>query len=196
MSTGERSASVLVFVGRRSLVVGATVLLTVGRLCLAPSLQAQQTDPAGEPGPRRAALSGGLGNHYGGVGAQVEVYALHERASILGAAGYASGPIRDGAFTFAAAVRGYLPGQRHRVYGSLGVAPLESEQEWTFASVDVGITQGTLSDPRFHYGPTVSAGYQYTARRGFTAQLGGGVGFHADGVFLVLDAGAGYTFGR
>lgn len=74
--------------------------------------------------------------------------------------------------------------------------PLETRQEYTEEIVDVGLTDGHLSDPEFLYGPTVSVGYQYTSRHGFTGQLGTGVGFSDDGAFFVFEVGAGYTFGR
>ena len=184
------------YAGGRALAFGAFLLFSLGSAWSPLDVNAQQASPQERLGPRRATLSGGFGNHYGGIGGQIEVHALKERASILGAAGYAPGSIQSGGLTGAVAIRGYLPGLRHRFYGSLGIAPLESYQEWTMESVDLGITRWTVSDPEFHYGPTVSAGYQYSARRGFTAQLGAGVGYYEKGSFFVLDVGAGYTFGR
>jgi hypothetical protein len=98
----------------------------------------------------------------GWFGAQGERYFAHERRSVFFGLGYT--PNLDEGDTagpaVATGVRGYTGGTRHRAFVELSLSQI--------AVTSLG---------GHHYGPGVQLGYQYTARRGFTAVASAGVGY-------------------
>ena len=141
--------------------------------------------------PRQWTVAAGLGNSMGWFGMQGERHDGRNRASAFVGIGYT--PAIDAGdpsgVTFAAGVRGFTPGERHRGFLELAVSQI---------AIDDGAGRGR------YYGPALQAGYHYTARHGFTFLLSGGVG-RALGVdeavtssrwLAVLGAGAGYTWRR
>jgi hypothetical protein len=129
----------------------------------------------------------------GWFGLQGERYFARERLSLFLGAGYtpeidpgmATGP------TFAAGIRGFTPGLKHRGFLALSLSQLAVEQTFDGASA------------RRHYGPGIEAGYQFTSRGGFTivASLGVGYapgvrGYAASKVGEMAALGLGYTWRR
>jgi len=152
-----------------------------------------------EPGRRRATLLGGVGNTMGWLGIQGEVYALGDRASLVGGLGAVVGdsdagdlpgaPAPDGA-TYAIAARLFTGGTNHRAF----LEASYSQVAWRASGSHAG---GWRHDRL--YGPGAQLGYQYVADGGFTALASGGVGYgrtdagsdHAD---ILLGFGLGYTW--
>jgi hypothetical protein len=161
-------------------------------LATVSSAAAQDTAAAREP-RRIATLTVGLGNSMGWFGVQGERYFGPGRLSAFLGAGYtpavdegdASGP------TFAAGVRGYTRGLKHRGFLELLFCQLAVEKGFGF-----------VANPRRFYGPGVELGYQFASRGGFTALASAGIGW-APGlpegekeVGEVLGLGFGYTWRR
>lgn len=69
------------------------------------------------------ALTGGLGNSLGGLGAGVEHYLARSRVSASAGLGYWPGDLCDGTLSGAAAVRGFI-GSRHRGFLELSYSLL------------------------------------------------------------------------
>jgi hypothetical protein len=160
-------------------------------LCLAllaaTAAPAQSQVPT--PGPRTATLVAGIGNAMGWFGLQGEGYLAQERISLFGGLGYTPS-IDEGdptGVTVAAGVRGFTRGATHRGFLELSVS-------------QVAIEEGPGG--RRLYGPGLQAGWQYAARRGFTAMASVGLGYAPDAVFgtasvvPTLGLGAGYTWRR
>ena len=148
--------------------------------------------PAQDAPPLRTfTVTAGVGNSMGWFGAQGERYFGPDRLSAFVGAGYTpsldqfepSGP------TFAAGLRGYTAGFKHRGF-------LE-------ASVSQIFTESNAFEPgRRLYGPGLSAGYQYVSRGGFTLMTSLGLGY-APGVTEgntkiggLVNLGLGYTWRR
>ena len=147
--------------------------------------------PAQEAAPLRVVtVTAGVGNAMGWLGAQGERYFGPDRLSAFVGAGYTpstdqyetSGP------TFAAGLRGYTPGFRHRGFLEVSVSQIFTESD----SLE---TDGL-------YGPGLAAGYQYASRGGFTLMTSLGVGYAPgvnDGytkVGALFNLGLGYTWRR
>jgi hypothetical protein len=133
------------------------------------------------------ALTGGLGNVLGGLGAGAEYYLAGSRISVAGSLGYWPGesPCDRGSLSGAAAMRGFV-GSRHRGFLELSYSLLAIS--CTFAGGDF----------ERHYGPGLSLGYRYTGSDGFTFTAAGGVGdvpgeFGTEPIILL---GLGYTWKR
>jgi hypothetical protein len=142
----------------------ARLLLTLLLVALPLPLAGQVTAPAA-PRLRVATITAGTGNALGWFGVQGEHY-WEDRFSVFTGVGYTpsiddypSGP------TFAAGMRGYTGGYRHRGFLELSVSQLV-----LFRGFDG-------EDPRRLYGPGVQVGYQYAAAGGFTAMVSAGVGY-------------------
>lgn len=134
-----------------------------------------------------AALTAGLGNTLGGLGAGVERYLARSRVSLSAGLGYwPTGSLCDrGTFSGAAAARGFI-GSRHRGFLELSYSLLAISCTFT----------GDIIDR--HYGPGLSLGYRYTGSDGFTFTAAGGVGdvpgeFGTEPLILL---GLGYTWHR
>jgi hypothetical protein len=155
-------------------------------LAVPRSLPAQDVPPV-----RVFTVTAGIGNAMGWLGAQGERYFGPDRLSAFVGAGYTpsldqgepSGP------TFAAGLRGYTAGFRHRGF-------LEASVSQIFTEIN-GLEPG-----RRLYGPGLTAGYQYAARGGFTLMLSLGLGY-APGVDNgqskvggLVNLGLGYTWRR
>ena len=140
---------------------------------------------------RAFTVTAGVGNAMGWFGAQGERYFATDRLSAFVGAGYTpsldqyepSGP------TFAAGLRGYTAGFRHRGF-------LEASVSQVFTERDPFGPGSRL------YGPGIAAGYQYAARGGFTLMTSLGVGY-APGVDeghtkigALANLGFGYTWRR
>ena len=164
-------------------IIPLVVLLFLGSL---PALMAQ--DSAARR--RIATVTAGIGNTMGWLGAQGERYFAHERLSAFVGLGYT--PVRDSGDpsgpTFAAGLRGFTPGVKHRGFLALCVAQL---------AVETG-----TDDPGRQYGPGLEAGYQFASLGGFTVMLGAGVGYAPgmpegqDKVGSMIELGLGYTWRR
>jgi hypothetical protein len=148
-------------------------------LVLTASLPAQERRPV-------VALTGGLGNVLGGLGAGVEYYLAGSRVSAAAGLGYwpAESPCR-GTLSGAGAVRGFI-GSRHRGFLELSYSLLQ------VSCTLVG------DDLNRHYGPGLSLGYRYTGSDGFTFTAGAGVGDVPDdfGTEVIVLLGLGYTWQR
>ena len=149
-------------------------------LVLALPVSAQDSQP-------HVALTGGLGNVLGGLGAAAEYYLAGARLSASGGLGYwPGGSCSEGTFSGAGALRGFAGGRRHRAFLELSYSLL------------------AISCPVFgdeterHYGPGVSLGYRYTGMDGFTFTAGAGIGdvpgdFGTEALILLA---LGYTWRR
>lgn len=156
-------------------------------------LAAQETADSAPP-ERRATLTGGVGNAMGWFGLQGERYFTKERLSGFIGAGYTpriddgdSGP------TFAAGVRGFTAGFKHRGFLELSISRV---------FVEAGGDPLARDELDRLYGPGLQAGYQFVSRGGFTLMASIGLGY-APGVpegesgFGGLGAiGLGYTWRR
>jgi len=164
------------------------VLPTLSSLLL---LLVPRSIPAQEAAPLRVVtVTAGLGNAMGWLGAQGERYFGPDRLSAFVGAGYTpstdqyetSGP------TFAAGLRGYTSGFKHRGFLEASVSQIFTESD--------SLETGGL------YGPGLAAGYQYASRGGFTLMTSLGVGYAPgvnDGyskVGAVVNLGLGYTWRR
>jgi hypothetical protein len=149
-------------------------------LVLTASLPAQERRPV-------VALTGGLGNVLGGLGAGVEYYLAGSRVSAAVGLGYwpEESLCDRGTLSGAAAVRGFVGG-RHRGFLEVSYSLLQ--------------TSCTLFGDDFnrHYGPGLSLGYRYTGSDGFTFTAGAGVGDVPDdfGTEVIVLLGLGYTWQR
>jgi hypothetical protein len=163
------------------------VLAGVGRV-----VAAQELTLADRPLERGATLTAGLGNTLGWFGAQGEKYFGGSRFSGFLGAGYTPS-IDEGdpsGMTFAAGVRGYTAGFKHRGFLALSVSQL------------VVVTSFIPDESTRLYGPGVEVGYQFVSAGGFTVFTSAGVGW-APGVpegesefGEVLGVGLGYTWRR
>lgn len=161
---------------------GAAVVLVACQVLAVPSAVAQEPDRDF----RRFTLTAGLGNPMGWLGAQGETYFAREHLSAFLGLGYtpefesdeASGP------TFAAGIRAYTAGARHRGYAELSVSQVmtvQDGQDW--------VNGEWVPEPAHRlYGPGLQLGYQYASFAGFTVQasLGAGYAITADDTDLGL----------
>lgn len=138
-----------------------------------------------------ATLTAGVGNAMGWFGVQAERYFAQERLSGFLGAGYT--PSLDqgdpSGLTFAAGIRGFTAGVKHRAFLALSVS-------------QIFIESGFTANPRRLYGPGLEVGYQFVSRGGFTLMASLGVGV-APGVPEgesevggLLGLGLGYTWRR
>ena len=134
------------------------------------------------------AVTGGLGNVLGGLGAGVEYYLAQSRVSGAVGLGYWPGgsSCSGGTFAGAAAMRAFTGGRRHRVF---------LELSYSLLAVSCPLDSDDIDR---YYGPGVSLGYRYTGSDGFTFTAGGGLGdvsggFGTEGIVLL---GLGYTWRR
>ena len=159
----------------------APILLAL-LLSLATSVSAQDTRP-------RVALTGGLGNALGGLGAGLEYYLAQSRVSLGAAVGYwPDGSGCPATSSGAGSLRGFTGGRNHRAF-----------LELSYSLVAISCT--LFGDPQLvqhHYGPGLSLGYRYTASKGFTFTAGGGVANVSGdvGTELLILLGLGYTWRR
>jgi hypothetical protein len=131
------------------------------------------------------ALTGGLGNVLGGLGAGAEYYLAGSRLSVAGGLGYwpEGESLCAGTLSGAGALRGFV-GNRHRGFFEL-----------SYSLLQVSCTFGSDELDR-HYGPGVSVGYRYTGSDGFTFTAGAGVGDVTGdfGTEVMVLLGLGYTW--
>lgn len=127
----------------------------------------------------------------GWIGLEAERYFARERLSAFLGAGYTptldpgdpSGP------TFAAGVRGFTAGFKHRGFLALSISQI---------FVETALTE----DPGRLYGPGLEAGYQFVSRGGFTFMASVGMGYapgapeEASEVGELIGIGFGYTWRR
>jgi len=147
--------------------------------------------PAQEAPPLRVVtVTAGLGNAMGWLGAQGERYFGPDRLSAFVGAGYtpSTDQYETSGLTFAAGLRGYTPGFKHRGFLEVSVSQIFTETD--------SLETGGL------YGPGLAAGYQYASRGGFTLMTSLGVGYAPgvnDGynkVGALVNLGLGYTWRR
>lgn len=149
--------------------VGTLILLA---LAVAAPIRAQSAAAEDEsPSPRRTAFlvileNTLVGDPLGWVGGQVELPVAGDRLSAFGGLGYTPEVPERGdpsGLSFAVGMRGYHSvAVRHRFF-----------LETTFRQVGTGL--GELLR-----GPALQAGYRYTAERGFTLLVSGGIGYAID----------------
>lgn len=139
----------------------------------------------------------------GWLGVAVESYHSDGRFSAFGGLGYTpeydqgvpAGP------TFAAGIRAYTLGIKHRVFAELSVFQVAIRRSIrAFVEESVGVFNVMeVKDGKRYYGPGLQVGYQYVTAGGFTFVVSAGAG-HAFGVadrFLdLLNLGLGYTWRR
>jgi hypothetical protein len=148
-------------------------------LVLAAPASAQERRPV-------VALTGGLGNVLGGLGAGAEYYLARSRLSVAAGLGYwPEESICDhGTLSGAAAVRGFTGGRRHRAF-----------LEASYSLLQISCTFGS-DEVEGHYGPGLSLGYRYTGSDGFTFTAAAGVGDAEFGAEFMAMLGLGYTWQR
>ena len=144
------------------------LVLLVLMLSVPASLYGQAASPGAQP-ERIITVTAGTGNALGWFGLQGERYWARDRLSAFLGAGYTpeidagdpSGP------TFAAGVRGFTPGYKHRGFLELSVSQLV-------------LVSGPGEEHRRLYGPGLQAGYQFVSAGGFTFMLSLGLGYAPD----------------
>ena len=131
----------------------------------------------------------------GWLGAAAEFYFSGGRLSGFGGVGYTP-EINQGdptGMTFAAGVRAYTLGIKHRAFAEL-----------SFSQVAISSRPAFLGEGERHYGPGIQAGYQYVTAGGFTFVVSAGVGYAlgkpesvtSSSVSPLLNLGFGYTWRR
>ena len=144
--------------------MGVPVKLVLLLVALPLPLAGQGSD---SPMPRQriATLTAGTGNALGWFGAQGERYWRDRYSGFLGL-GYTPAIEEDypSGATFAAGVRGYTGGYRHRGFLELSVSQLVLERSFG-------------DDKHRHYGPGLQGGYQMATGGGFTLMASLGVGW-------------------
>lgn len=168
-----------------------TRLLTVLLLLVLPISLAGQIEDRAAARQRVATVTAGTGNALGWFGLQGERYWRDRYSGFIGIGytpsidGYPSGP------AFAAGVRSYAGGYRHRGF-----------LELSFSQLVLFRPAGDDDDGRRIYGPGLQAGYQLATAGGFTAMVSLGVGYAPtvpegnDEVGLMGGLSFGYTWRR
>jgi hypothetical protein len=157
------------------------IRLIVCGLSLVCSLPAfAQDDGAADLSNRKVTVMAGIGNIFAGFGSTIEVYPFHKQVGLVGGIGYV--PDSDNGVSGAGALRLSTGGDRHRLFleGSFG---------------PVAVSVGNFSQST-HYGFGGAVGYSYTARRGFTVLISGGLGRTTSvaDTEALLSFGMGYTW--
>jgi hypothetical protein len=166
----------------------SAITLLVG---LAGVASAQEAPARPYPGPRLVSLTAGVGNAMGWLGAQGERYLLDERLSVFVGVGYTpqidpgdpTGP------TFAAGLRSFTSGLKHRLFLEASASQLVLE------------TEGADGGRRL-YGPGLQGGYQFVSAGGFTLMASIGAGYALgvprgeDPWATQVGLGLGYTWRR
>ena len=142
------------------------LVLWVLMLSVPAPLCGQAGSPWAGQRKRIVTVTAGSGNALGWLGLQGERYWSRDRLSAFVGAGYTpelddgdpSGP------TFAAGVRGFTPGFKHRGFLELSVSQL-------------ALVYGPAEERRRLYGPGLQAGYQFVSAGGFTLMLSLGLGY-------------------
>lgn len=145
----------------------------LGRCALAMSLALLPGPAAAQDRETQATLGvtllAGLGNDFGWLGTQVSAPVRPRRALFAGV-GYT--PALDegdpSGITFAAGLRGFSRGTRHRGLLEIGVTQIV---------VETSVTPLAGVRGRRLYGPSAQLGYQYISRGGLTALVTVGVGY-------------------
>ena len=167
--------------------------LLVLALSLPTSADSQQpAAPFMQPAPRAMTLTAGLGNAMGWLGAQAERYVRAERVGLFAGLGYTPALRHGGANgpTFAAGVRTYTNGQKHRAFLEASISQIAVEFSPCF---DECVRA---------YGPGVQIGYQLVASGGFSFLASAGAGYApsipagSSKVQPLLGLGLGYTWRR
>ena len=168
-------------------------LLTSLPLLVLSALHGQTSSDESER--RQVTAVAGVGNDMGWLGVGAEFYFSGGRLSGFGGIGYTpeidpgdpTGP------TFAAGVRAYTLGIKHRGFAEL-----------SFSQVAISTRPAFLGGGERHYGPGIQIGYQYVRAGGFTFMVSGGVGYAlgvdesvtSSSVQPLLNLGLGYTWRR
>jgi hypothetical protein len=154
---------------------GAIALLLV----LARPVAAQDPKP-------HVAVTGGLGNVLGGLGAGVEYYLAGSRISAGGGLGFWPAGCDQATFSGAGALRGFAGGRRHRAF---------LELSYSLIAISCAVF---AEDVERHYGPGLSLGYRYIGSDGFTFTAAGGIGDASGdyGTEAIILLGLGYTWHR
>ena len=167
----------------------ARLLVMILLASLALPLAAQAPDPLATR-LRVATITAGTGNALGWFGVQGERYWRDRYSGFIGL-GYTPAIEDDypSGATFAAGVRGFTGGFRHRGFLELSFSQLV-------------LVRSFGDDKRRIYGPGLQGGYQWAAAGGFTAMVSIGVGYApsvpegTDEVGLLAGPSFGYTWRR
>jgi hypothetical protein len=172
-------------------IVRAPVLAPLLLLASAQLLVAQSWAGARPLGDRRYTATAGVGNSMGWFGVQGERYLLDERLSIFAGLGWMPSLGRGDRHgpSFAAGVRSFTSGAKHRLFLEGSASPVVRET-----------AGGAVGGP--YYGPGLQAGYQFVSPGGFTLMLSLGAGYAlgvprgGDPWARVAGLGLGYTWRR
>ena len=171
---------------RQVAVVALALLLGLPR-----PLGGQESPDSARIPVRIATLAAGVGTAMGWFGLQGERYFARDRFSVFLGAGYTPS-IDQGdpsGATFAAGIRGYTAGFKHRGYLEASVSQIFTQS-------------GFAEDPKRLYGPGLEAGYQFASRGGLTVMVSAGLGYAPgvpegeSGVGGLIGLGLGYTWRR
>ena len=170
------------------------LLTSLPLLVLSSALHGQTSSD--ESARRQVTAVAGLGNDMGWLGVGAEFYFSGGRLSGFGGVGYTL-EIDQGdptGLTFAAGVRAYTLGIKHRGFAELSLSQVSVTTRRPVA----------LGDGERNYGPGIQAGYQYVTAGGFTFVVSAGVGYGLGvdefvlgrGFKYLSNLGLGYTWRR
>lgn len=180
------------------------LLTSLPLLVLSSALHGQtSSDESARPSARQVTAVAGVGNAMGWLGVGVESYFSEGRLSAFGGLGYMT-ELDQGyptGLTFAAGVRAYTLGSKHRVFAELSLSQVTVQKSIrALVEEPVGVFNFVVvRESKRHYGPGLQAGYQYVTGWGFTFMVSGGAGyqFHGDNnVHPLVNLGLGYTWRR
>jgi hypothetical protein len=184
------SAALIIGIGQEA-IVRASVLAALVLLASAQLLAGQSWSGSRPMGDRRYTATAGVGNSMGWFGVQGERYLLDERLSIFAGVGWVPSLGRGDRRGpgFAAGVRSFTSGARHRLFVEGSASPV------------VRTTAGGVGGGPY-YGPGLQGGYQFVSPSGFTLMLSIGAGYAlgvprgGDPWARVAGVGLGYTWRR
>ncbi len=169
------------------------LLTSLPLLVLSSALHGQTSSD--ESARRQVTAVAGFGNAMGWLGVAAEFYFSGGRLSGFGGVGYT--PVIDhgdpSGLTFAAGVRAYTLGIKHRGFAELSLSQVATSRRPAF-----------LGEGERHYGPGIQVGYQYVGAGGFTFVVSAGVGYAlgvdefvpGSRVGVIGGLGLGYTWRR
>ncbi len=173
------------------------LLTSLPLLVLSSALHGQTSSD--ESARRRVTAVAGLGNDMGWLGVGAEFYFSGGRLSGFGGVGYTP-EIDQGdptGMTFAAGVRAYTLGIKHRGFAELSLSQVATSRRL------VSLAEFEFEGER-HYGPGIQLGYQHLRPGGFTFMVSAGVGYAlgvdafvpGSRVGVIVGLGLGYTWRR
>ncbi len=155
------------------------LLTSLPLLVLSSALHGQTSSD--ESARRQVTAVAGSGNAMGWLGVAAEFYFSAGRLSGFGGVGYLP-EIDQGdptGLTFAAGVRAYTLGIKHRAFAELSFSQVAIEgATLAFVEEPIGVFNFVVvKEGERHYGPGIQAGYQYVTAGGFTFVVSAGFGY-------------------